>query len=161
MLVVCNFEFSFVHALYSTGGIALYTLEARKPVRVLQSHSVITNPDEVDSGFFKVGISCVGDGSSAVGQWRRPDGSVISSNFFAPTYQRDGRLLVSSLRRGYSNGNYKCRIGEEEAVIGLYFTSGSLVGEWTNECKYFYWYVIHFMVSPVLPVIYVHSKDNT
>ena len=117
---------------YITGGIALYTVEARKPVRVLQSHSVISNPDDVKAGFFKVSISCVGDESSAVGQWRRPDGSPISANFFAPTYQRVGRLLISSLRRGYSNGNYKCRIGEEEAVIGLYFTSGSLPGEWVT-----------------------------
>ena len=84
--------------LYSTGGIALYTLEARKTVRVLQSHSVITNPDDVKAGFFKVSISCVGDNSSFVSQWRGPGGIPISANFFAPTYQRDGRLLVSSLR---------------------------------------------------------------
>ena len=122
--------------LYTTGGIALYTVEARKPVRVFQSHSVISNPDDVGSGFAKVSISCVGDGSSAVGQWRGPNGSAISANFFAPTYQENGQLLISRLNTEYSNGNYKCRIGEEEAVIGLYFTSGSLVGEGNsfNNC---------------------------
>ena len=43
------------------------------------------------------------------------------------------KLLVSRLNTGYSNGNYKCRIGDEESVIGLYYTSVSLVGEWMNE----------------------------
>ena len=119
--------------LYTTGGIALYTLAARKPVRVFQNHGVISNPDDVKAGFFKVSISCVGDDSSAVGQWRGPDGSPISANFHGPTYQRDGRLLVSRFDRQYSNGNYKCKIGDEEAVIGLYFTLGSLVGEWMSE----------------------------
>ena len=118
-----------VCVLYSTGGIAIYTVEARKRARVFQNNSVISNPDKVKSGFFKVSISCVGDNSSAVIQWRGPNGSAISANFFGPTYQKDGQLLVSRFDRQYSNGNYKCRIGDEEAVIGLYFTSGSLVGE--------------------------------
>ena len=129
--IVCinNWDYVLVCVLYSTGGIAIYTVEARKRVRVFQSHSVISNPDKVKSGFFKVSISCVGNDSSAVIQWRGPDGSPISDNFHDPTYQRDGQLLVSRFDRQYSNGNYKCKIGDEEAVIGLYFTSGSLVGE--------------------------------
>ena len=129
ILCVSIIGIMYMCVLYTTGGIALYTVEARKPVRVLQSHSVISNPDDVKAGLYKISISCIGDGSSAVGQWKLPNGSAISDNTLGRTYQRDGRLFVSSLNTEYSNGNYKCRIGEEEAVIGLYFTSRSLVGE--------------------------------
>ena len=45
------------------------------------------------------------------------------------------KLLVPRLNTGYSSGDYKCRIGpgDEESVVRLYYTSGSLVGEWMNE----------------------------
>ena len=74
-------------------------------------------------------IKCVG-GNSAPGTWSSPNGSDISTNSFAHVAQDRGELLVSNLETGYSNGNYKCRVEGSETVIGLYLTSGSLVGEW-------------------------------
>ena len=71
ILCVSIIGIMYMCVLYTTGGIALYTVEARKPVRVLQSHSVISNPDDVKVlDYTKVSISCIGDGSSAVGQWK-------------------------------------------------------------------------------------------
>ena len=92
------------------------------------SGSVITSKYEVNSGFYHVAIKCVG-GNSAPGTWSGPDGSDISTDSFTHVAQDRGELLVLTLETGYSNGNYKCRVGGSEAVIGLYLTSGSHVGE--------------------------------
>ena len=111
-----------------TGGVVLYKQESRTPLAVYPNGSVVTSESEVSSGFYHVAVKCVG-GNSAPGTWSGPDGSDISTNSFAHVAQDRGEFLVSNLETGYSNGNYKCRVGENEAVIGLYLTSGSHIGK--------------------------------